>query len=648
MSELIVQSGKGTLRLSKSKNLVGLRTKQNSALEEKDYVEQKVFKNIGGFEIVALHEAKDVDSKLDEVRQKEEIEVGTHVYHSEGSDKPLVPTGEIILEFEEGVGPQEQQLVLDEFYLELSERRSATQVIAKVTAQSPNPIKVANFLQKISLVKRAEPDLDALLEEYDIRLPSDNLLAHQWYFKNTGFIVDTRHPTKTGADAKILDAWSKLGSTGSSNIVLAIIDNGFDLSHPDLRDKVYRPFDLWSNSSNVLQGDVRFTHGTPCASVALASANGSGIVGVAPNSKFMPVSGTSFSLRATEQMFDYCLRNGADIISCSWGTTDPNFSLNSMKEEAISKAARLGRNGKGCVILFAVGNENKDMISHYAAHPEVIAVAATTSQDEHAGYSNRGRQISVSAPSNGDWPIIAARASWDPGTDSRGPGDFRYWADGKSRGQYYKHFGGTSSATPLVAGICALMLSANPDLTAKEVKQILESTADKVGNSWEYNQGHSVKYGFGRVNAAKAVEEALRRKGRPSTSTTPVPKPQPTPRPDTSTPPVVKPPTDSTPPNPSAPAGQNLYRFDVEKQAASGYGVQIGVFADYANVLEQSELMGRRFRQPVIVKIEGSTSNPSFKMVLGAFATNQEALSLLNQLRSMGINGFVRNLRDFS
>ncbi|MBK6620840.1 MAG: S8 family serine peptidase [Saprospirales bacterium] len=133
------------------------------------------------------------------------------------------------------------------------------------------------------------------------------------------------------------------------------------------------------------------------------------MVGVAPNAKFMPVSGTSFSWRTTEEIFEYCVKNGADIISCSWGTIDPANSLNSLKEQAITRAAKQGRNGKGCIVLFAVGNDDKDFVSYYAAHPDVIAVAACTSKDEHARYSNRGRQVSICAPSNGDWPLIAAR-----------------------------------------------------------------------------------------------------------------------------------------------------------------------------------------------------------------------------------------------
>ena len=141
------------------------------------------------------------------------------------------------------------------------------------------------------------------------------------------------------------------------------------------------------------------------------------MVGSAPNAKFMPVSGTSFSLKATEEMFEYCTKTNADIISCSWGSTDPAFSLSAVKEDVLTKAATKGRNGKGCVILFAVGNDSKDYVNYYSAHPDVIAVGATTSKDEHATYSNRGREVTVCAPSNGDWPIIAARAWWDEGCD---------------------------------------------------------------------------------------------------------------------------------------------------------------------------------------------------------------------------------------
>lgn len=618
MSKLTIKNGKGELTLKKSHTLVGLKTKTD---EEQAFVDKHIFKNLGGFEVVTLNQSGgSLDDALDEARSNEEVELGTHVYFSEGSNRPLVPTGEVFITFEEGVGENEQNIVLEEYALSLVERRDNNRIVAKVTAKSPNPIKVANFLQAISLVKIAEPDLDTMLDEYAFVAPSDNLVGHEWHLQNDGFVADVDYRLRKGADAKVIDAWQRLGNTGSNSVTVAVVDNGFDLTHPDLRDKVTKPFDLWNQSSDVLQGDKRFTHGTPCASVALAASNGQGIVGAAPSAKFMPVSGTSFSVRATEQMFDYCINNGADIISCSWGTTDSNFRLNSLKEEAITKAAKKGRNGKGCVILFAVGNDDLDFVNFYAAHPDVIAVAASTSQDTYASYSNRGREVSICAPSNGDWPILAARAWWDQGLDWES-GNFKFWRDGRSRGKHYKHFGGTSSSTPLVAGICALILSANPDLTAKEVKDILQKTADKIGSPSDYSNGHSVKYGYGRINAGRAVAEALRRK-------------------ETVAPPKEVKDTVSN--------GQGIFQFDVKKQAASGYGIQIGAFYEYGNVLIQVEKLQRKFGEKIIVSINELKGRTVYKVVVGAFSSKSSAQSLQKRMKNAGQGGFLRNLKDLA
>lgn len=617
---ITVKSGKGDLVLRKSDTLVGLKTKADlRSIDRPDYIEKQYLPNLGGFNVVKLDTgAKTLDEKLDEVRADDEVQVGTHVYYVAGSNRPVVPTGDIIIIFQDGTSQDEQNIVLDEYKLDLIQRREDNRVIARVSAQSPNPLKVASELQKVSLVKWAEPDLDTLLDSYAFVPPEDTLLEHEWQLKNDGFVVDVNWRMKKGADSKVIDAWRRLGNMGSSNIVVAIIDNGFDTSHPDLKDKIYRPYDLWSKSSKLPQGDPQFTHGTPCASVAVAASNGQGIVGAAPNAKLMPVNGTSFSLSATEQMFDYCIKNGADIISCSWGTTDSNFDLSPMKREAIAKAAKQGRNGKGCVILFAVGNDDLDFVNFYAAHPDVIAVAASTSQDLHASYSNRGREVSVCAPSNGDWPITAARAWWDEGLTNE-TGEYKFWRDGKPRGKNYKHFGGTSSSTPLVAGICALMLSANPNLTAKEVKQILEQTADKIGAPSDYSNGHSIKYGYGRVNADKAVAEAIRRL-------------------DAKAP--------AEPLEDSIATGKGLFRFSVERQPSQGWGVQIGAFAEYGNVLIQAERLQRDFQAPVIVNINELEGRTVYKIVVGAYNDVDQARQLQERMEAAGVRGFIRSLTD--
>ena len=245
-------------------------------------------------------------------------------------------------------------------------------------------------------------------------------------------------------------------------------------------------------------------------------------------------------------------------------------------------------------------------------------MGASTSQDHHSSYSNRGQELSVVAPSNGDWPIIAARAWWDQGL-SYETGDWRYWRDGKSRGNHYKHFGGTSSAAPLVAGVCALVLSANPELTAAQVKQILEKTADKIGEPEEYDaKGHSRKYGYGRVNAGRVVAEALRLRDAGGT---------------------VSPPVQDT-----VQRGQGLFEFDVKRARSEGYTVQVGVFAEYGNVLVKAEELQRVFGEQVLVHIDELNGKTVYRVMLGQFLQKSEASSLLSSLRGRGQDGYVRSL----
>lgn len=631
MSSIKVKIGKREVKLAKSKKLVGL--KRNPQFNEPDktfksapFVRTSIYDSLGGFNVVSLDKkGKSLDKKLDEVREYDDVEVGTHVYYADGSDRILIPTGEIYITFHEGVSEEEQELVLDEYKLELVRRRTNESIVAKVTFRSKNPLKIAAELEQFSLVRVVEPDMDAVVDEYDFVEPPDDLLDHMWHLKNSGFVADTNWRLKKDADSKVVDAWKRIGNLGSKEVVIAVIDNGFDLSHPDLKSKIYKPWDLWSQSTQIQHGDPRFTHGTPCASVALAASNGIGMVGSAPNAKFMPVSGTSFSLKATEEMFEYCVKTKADIISCSWGSTDPTFSLSSVKEEVLAKAATKGRDGKGCVILFAVGNDSKDYVNYYSAHPDVIAVGATTSKDEHASYSNRGREVTVCAPSNGDWPIIAARAWWDEGVNWE-TGAYKFWRDGKERGNagMYKHFGGTSSATPLVAGICGLMLSVNPDLTAKQVKEILIKTADKIGSPLEYDSsGHSLKYGYGKVNADKAVKEALRFKDE-NLGTVP---------------PAVDEPVKK---------GRGIFQFNVKRQAPEGYGVQIGAFAEYGNVLIQAEKLQKKYDHPIVVSINELEGRTVYKIVVGTFSKKSDASSLLKKMKENNQNGFVRAIKDLA
>ncbi len=620
-----LKGDQGVQILRKSRKLVGLRWQEEKPKpDQKEYISEEIRDFLGGFRLVSLDTAeKELDEKLDEVRQRDDIALGTHVFFAEGSTKPLVPTGEINITFENGTSEEEQAIVLDEFALELVERRSPEFIIVHVTEHSPNPVKAAAAMQASSLVHLAEPDFDTILDRYDVP-PADPLLAHQWSLRNQGRLPDANVSLRFGADAKIVDAWSRLGNLGDSGVKLALIDDGFDLTHPDLKNKITDPFDFRQNSTRIAQGNPNYTHGTPCATVALADSNHSGMVGAAPRARFVPMEGTSFSDRITEAQFDYCIRKGVDIISCSWGTTDPANRLNYRKQQAIAKAAKQGRNGKGCVVLFAAGNEGYQFLNYYAAHPDVISVGACTSHDKHAPYSNQGPQLTVVAPSSGDWPILAGRAWWDQG-DTRQAGQYKYWIDGVSRGRHYKHFGGTSSATPLVAGICALILSANPDLTAGEVKDILIQTADKIGNSWEYSNGHSRKFGYGRVNAARAVEEARQRR----VSNQPTPS------------------TGSSSQDGGGSGSSGLFEVSVNDSVKMGWGVQIGAYTNYDSVMVLVSQLERTYQQPVHVQSVPSGSRTVYRVVVGSYPTADEARGLQSKLQRAGYSGaFIKNLRE--
>lgn len=634
--QIKVRFGQGDMVLTKSTKYVGVQKSETATrgLMDESILDQEVKKVVhpclGGFELVTVNKTKTdkLDDKKTLMRSLDEVEIVTNVYHLPGSERPLVPTGSIYIQFANGVKEAAQLSILKELNLALKERRTDTKLVAQCTPQSTNPVTAAMALGEKKEVKWAEPDMDAPVDHYAYAGPSSRLMGQMWHLQNTGRIPDNPQiRIKPGADAKVVDAWKILDGYGNPNIVVAVIDNGFDVSHPDLNTKIVRPWDLWNGSPQLRAGDPTYTHGTPCAGVAIAPQTG-GMCGSSPVARFMPVSGTGFSIESTEAMFNYVIRNGADVVSCSWGTVENGYQLSSDKIAAISKAAREGRGGKGCVICYAAGNEGVDYLNFYAQHPEVISVGASTSEDEHADYSNTGGQLDVVAPSNGGYyPIVSARAYWDEGVPGEVGAAKFYYGDGIDRGSRYQHFGGTSSATPLVAGICALILSANPNLTAREVKDIVRATADKIGSPSEYSNGRSVRYGYGRINAARAVTEALRRAGKTSPAPTPTPTPSPT-------------------PSQNVPVGTGLFRYGTNVRVANkGFSVQAGSFNQWASVKSTAPGLETKFKQPAFVHVAGTTSSTTmYRILMGQFNTLGDANRFLATMKASGIDGFVRDL----
>jgi subtilisin-like proprotein convertase family protein len=211
------------------------------------------------------------------------------------------------------------------------------------------------------------------------------------------------------------------------------------------------------------------------------------------------------------------------VISCSWGPDDGEWwnpddplhksvvPLPDSTRLAIDFAATQGRNGKGCVICWAAGNGNEPVDNDgYASYGKVIAVAACNDQSKRSAYSDTGAAIWCAFPSNEPIEPRLTPGIWttdNSGTSGYNPGQA---GKGDASGNYTNSFGGTSSAAPGVAGVVALMLARNPNLRAEDVRALLKTSCDRIdtaGGNYSAD-GHSPLYGYGRVNAKKAVDAA--------------------------------------------------------------------------------------------------------------------------------------------
>ncbi|HEV7905826.1 MAG TPA: S8 family serine peptidase, partial [Pyrinomonadaceae bacterium] len=522
MDELTLKFGGDTLKFVKSKKYIAI--KPHAGIDRRELAElapelastASSSTTLGGFQVINISDAaQPAEETLDALRAAPAVSVGTHVFHTSDDEVPFVPTGQIYIEYEPDAPLEECQKLLEDFSLQIVEARGARELIAQVTADSANPLKTAAALQESPLVKVAEPDLATPGQIQSFSLPSDPRLIDQWHLRNKGFHRGTALGFLAGSDARVMDAWERSQNLGSPNVVVAVIDDGFDLSHPDLTGgwKIVAPKDFTRNSTSPLPDPLNEDwHGTACAGVAVGNADGTGIAGAAPRSRLMPLRwGKDLSDGELEKWFDYAREQGAWVVSCSWKARARVFKLSTRASRAIERCAREGRGGLGCVICFAAGNENSDInspsgdsVNGFAIHPDVIAVAASNSRDQRSSYSNFGDAISICAPSSGagGWGITTSDVM---GQYTRGGQTFE---SGYSPGAYTDDFGGTSSATPLVAGICALILSVKPTLRALEVKELIERTARRIGPDSSYVEGRSREFGYGCIDAATAVAAA--------------------------------------------------------------------------------------------------------------------------------------------
>jgi subtilisin family serine protease len=350
-------------------------------------------------------------------------------------------------------------------------------------------------LQSHPAVEWAEPN-------YLLRLdfvPDDPYYAsHQGNPSSGGYLLNM----------EMEQAWDL--SQGDPQIVIAIIDTGIDLAHGDLAAGIWvnqdeeagngvdddfngyvddvNGWDFFAGSNSPL--DLH-GHGTHVSGIAAARINnGLGVAGVAGAATIMPLgifhpSGFGTYADLIEAII-YATDNGADVINMSLGAV----SYSRGEEAAVNYAWE-----NGVVLVGAAGNNSNDAVHYPAAHDNVLAVSSVTANDSRSSFSSYGNFVDLAAPGSS---IISCR-----------------------RGNGYGMMSGTSMATPHVAGLAALVLSRNPTLTNAEVRQVLESTADDLGEvGWDRFYGH------GRVNGRRALEATpLLEPPLPTPQPPPLPKP---------------------------------------------------------------------------------------------------------------------------
>ena len=384
-------------------------------------------------------------------------------------------------------------------------------IVAAGAANGYDALAVANRFFESGLFEYAAPDLtlfDGLFTD-----PNDPLYAYQWAHNNTATAL--QYNGVAGTDMKLQQAWNI--STGAG-ITIAVIDEGVDTGHADLKPHLLQGFDCLSGTAN--PGDGRPLaanrgHGTSCTGIIAGIAgNGIGVAGVAPDSRIIPINlAAANGFFTTESNiaagFDYAWQNGADIISNSWGGGSPSDVL----DDAIARAVTLGRGGKGSVVLFASGNNNA-ALSYPAVNSNVISVGGVNMcgyRKSPASFTCDGESWGASYGAGLD---VVAPCVKIATTDISGTGGYNTAAG--AAGDYFLRFNGTSSATPNTAGVVALILGANSNLTVNQVRNILESTCDKLpaynysmvagqpNGTWNAETGHGLVNAFNAVQAAQS------------------------------------------------------------------------------------------------------------------------------------------------
>ncbi len=371
----------------------------------------------------------------------------------------------------------------------LGDAKNTRQAILALSSRPEVEIAEPNYIYR--MIGDAESDIPNTAAA-----PNDPELTRLWGMFNTGQVDSSGQAGKEGSDIGVFPLWQK-GITGSKSVLVAVIDTGMDLTHPDLKDNLYtNPKEIAGNGkdddSNGFVDDVHGwnfatgsnnpnddqDHGSHVSgTIGAKGNNGVGVVGVNWNVSILPVkfldANGSGSLANAVESINYARKMKVKIMSNSWG--GGGFSQTMLK--AIQDAKK-----DGILFVAAAGNDgsSNDTSPTYPASyvsDNVLAVAAIDNQEQLASFSNYGKSVHVAAPGVRVYSTV--------------------------KGGLYNTFSGTSMATPHVSGVAALLLSKEPGLTYAQVKDRLIKTSVPVSSLRRRVQAK------GRVSAYNVINNII-------------------------------------------------------------------------------------------------------------------------------------------
>lgn len=307
---------------------------------------------------------------------------------------------------------------------------------------------------------------------------NEPLFSTQWYLHYDPHFYAQHHINKEAS----IHPGDYLKQYTGKGVKIAVIDDQLDLTHEDLQGAVIQTYGLPNTKTTA----ITTNHGTAVTGLIAARINHKGIRGIAPHAQIIFIQRhAQMSNKEKIELFEKAIQSGADIINCSWISFEADPSL----RQKIAHLTHTGRDGKGVIIVFSVGNGNQNNLLNESSIPEVIAVGATDRHNKRAWYSNFGKNLDIMAPGGNFIGLPTLNGFNHEYLSFKKPNTFT----------------GTSAAAPLVSGIIALMLEKNPNLTSQQVQQIIKKTADKVGDR-PYIHDRNDYYGYGKINLTRIMK----------------------------------------------------------------------------------------------------------------------------------------------